>query len=239
MLKEQTAIVTGAGRGIGKAVAEALADQGCRVMLAARSEDELQSLTQSIRDAGGKASFCRCDMAEEDDIAALVEKTVQEFGGIDIVVNNAGIGIYGPLEKSRTVDWDRMMAVNARGPYLLCRYAIKHLRRSPRAFIVNIGSVVSHKGYPGQSIYTATKHALLGLSKSLARELQPDDIRVHMVCPGGVATDLVSHARPDLDLSVLMQPEDIADAVIFLVTRRGNAVIDEINLRRAASTPWA
>ena len=132
-----------------------------------------------------------------------------------------------------------MMAVNARGPYLLCRYAIKYLRRSQRAFIVNIGSVVSHKGYPDQSIYTATKHALLGLSKSLARELQPADIRVHMVCPGGVATDLVSHARPDLDLSVLMQPEDIADAVIFLVTRRGNAVIDEINLRRAASTPWA
>ena len=132
-----------------------------------------------------------------------------------------------------------MMDINARGPYLLCRYAIPYLRNGNTSFIINIGSVVSHKGYADQAIYTATKHALLGMSKSLARELQPDNIRVHMICPGGVATDLVSQARPDLEQSVLMQPQDIADAVLFLVTRRSNAVIDEINLRRAASTPWA
>ena len=238
-LTDKTAIITGASRGIGAAIAESLADLGCRVMLAARDCNALAVLRDKIKTNGGTAEFTICDMNCEDDISNLVSSTVKTFGGLDVVVNNAGMGIYGRLEDSRTEDWDMMMAVNARGPYLLCRYAIPHLRRSSRAFIINIGSVVSHKGYAEQAIYTASKHALLGMSKSLARELQEDAIRVHAVCPGGVATELVSRARPDLDLSVLMQPQEIADVVTFLVTRRGNAVIDEINLRRESSTPWA
>jgi len=208
-------------------------------MLTARSEDKLQELQKTIIASGGTAACCSCDVGSEGDIQKLVETTLKEFGQIDIVINNAGIGIYGLLENSTTEDWDTMLNTNARGPYLLSRYAIPHLRKQELSFIVNIGSVVSTKGYVEQAIYTASKHALLGMSKALAKELQPDNIRVHVICPGGVNTEMVSQARPDLDLSVLMQPQDIADAVIFLVTRRGNAVIDQINIRRAASTPWA
>jgi NAD(P)-dependent dehydrogenase (short-subunit alcohol dehydrogenase family) len=235
----QAAIVTGAGRGIGRSIAIALAAHGCRVMLAARSIDELQSVCDEIRAAGGLADYVRCDAASENDINHLIDATLEKFGQIDIVVNNAGTGHYGLLEKSTTEDWDTMMNVNARGTYLVCREAIPHLRQSKNAFIINIGSVVSHKGYTEQAIYAASKHAMLGMTKALARELQSDGIRVHAVCPGGVETDLVTRSRPDLDRSVLMQPDDIADIVLFLITRRGNAVIDEINVRRMASTPWA
>jgi NAD(P)-dependent dehydrogenase (short-subunit alcohol dehydrogenase family) len=238
-LTNKTAIITGAGQGIGKSIALALTDQGCSVMLAARSEDKLKELQTAITESGGKADFCRCDIANENDVKNLVENTVKAFDGIDIIVNNAGMGIYGPLENSTTADWNTMMNVNARGPYILCRESIPYLRKKELSFIVNIGSVVSRKGYAEQAIYTASKHALLGMSKALAKELQDDNIRVHAICPGGVDTEMVSRARPDLDRTVLMQPEDIADAVIFLVTRRGKAVIDEINIRRAASTPWA
>jgi 3-oxoacyl-[acyl-carrier protein] reductase len=158
---------------------------------------------------------------------------------LDILVNNAGIGIFGPLAEMTTEQWDRIMAVNALGPFLLCREAIPHLRQQEQAFIVNISSVVGVKGYANQAAYSASKHAVMGMSKALAKEVHRDGIRVHMICPGGVDTQMVGHARPDLDRSVLMQPEEIADVVVFLVTRQGNAVIDEIHLRRSNSTPWA
>jgi 3-oxoacyl-[acyl-carrier protein] reductase len=131
------------------------------------------------------------------------------------------------------------MAVNVRGPFLVCREALRHLRRHTPSYIVNISSAVGVKGYPNQSAYGASKHALLGLSKALAREVHADGIRVHVLCPGGVDTSFIGDARPDLDRSVLMKPEEIADTVLFLVTRRGNAVIDEIQLHRQAATPWA
>jgi 3-oxoacyl-[acyl-carrier protein] reductase len=237
-LSGKVAIVTGASRGIGESIAVALAEQGCRVMLAARDEVALKSVCARISADGGQAVWHCCDVGVEAEVAALVEATVEQFGRMDIVVNNAGLGSYGLLEKSSTDEWDAMMKINARGPYLLCRYSIPHLRQRELSFVVNVGSVVSVKGYAEQSIYAASKHALLGMTKSLAREVQPDNIRVHAICPGGVDTEMVSRSRPDLDRSVLMQPEDIADIVVFLVTRRGNAVIDQIQVRRAASTPW-
>ncbi len=131
------------------------------------------------------------------------------------------------------------MAVNARGPFMLCREAIPHLKRQPISYIINIVSVVGVKGYINQAAYSASKHALLGMSKALAKEVQTDGIRVHAVLPGGVDTEVAAQMRPDLDRSILIKPEDIADIVLFLVTRQGNAVIDEIQVRRASAMPWA
>jgi NAD(P)-dependent dehydrogenase (short-subunit alcohol dehydrogenase family) len=164
---------------------------------------------------------------------------VQQWGRLDIVVNNAGIGIYGPLAEFSTEDWDRVMAVNARGAFLVCREAIPHLTKQISSFIVNISSVVGIKGYVHQAAYSASKHAVMGMTKALARELQADGVRVHAICPGGVDTEMAGQARPDLDRSVLISPDEVADVVLFLVTRSGNAVIDGVQIRRAASTPWA
>jgi 3-oxoacyl-[acyl-carrier protein] reductase len=131
------------------------------------------------------------------------------------------------------------MAINARGPFLLCREAIPYLKQQDQAFIINITSVVGVKGYTNQAAYSASKHAVMGMTKALAKEVQSDGIRVHAICPGGVDTQLGGQARPDLERSVLIQPEEIADIVLFLVTRQDNAVMDEIHVRRATSTPWA
>lgn len=238
-LGAQVAIVTGASRGIGRSTALALARNGAYVSLAARTEVRLRAVQSEIEASGGQAASFPTDVSCEAEVAHLVHGTVERFGRLDIVVNNAGIGIFEPLAETTTEQWDRIMAVNARGPFLLCRAAIPFLERQRQSFIVNIASVVGVKGYENQAAYTASKHALMGMTKALAREVQKAGIRVHAICPGGVDTPMANLARPDLDRSVLMQPDDIADIVLFLVTRRGNAVIDEIQLRRAKSTPWA
>ena len=238
-LKCKVSVVTGAGRGIGRVIALTLAQNGARVSLAARTEVEVQAVQAEIETFGGEAASFPTDVTREPEVVALIRNTVEQFGQLDILVNNAGIGVFGPLAETTTEAWDRIMAVNARGPFILCRAAIPYLRQQDQSFIININSVVGVKGYANQAAYSASKHALLGLTKSLAKEVQPDGIRVHTINPGGVDTELIGQARPDLDRSVLMQPQEIADIVLFLVTRQGNAMIDEINVRRTASTPWA
>lgn len=239
-LATKTAIITGAGRGIGRAIAMALVSEGASVVLAARSESELQTVADEITNLGGRAMICPTDVTDEKQIGDLVDQATRRFGGLDILVNNAGIGEFGPLRETSTQAWDRIMTINARGPFLLCREALPWLTaaESKPAFIINIGSVVSVKGYPNQAAYSASKHALLGMTKALAKEVQDQGVRVHAVNPGGVETELVTRARPDLDVSVLMRPQEIADIVLFLVTRNGNAVIDQVDVRRDASTPF-
>jgi len=238
-LDGKVAVVTGASRGIGRAIALRLARNGVRVAMAARTEPDLLAACREIESFGGEAAAIRADMASEPDVKQLVESAVERFGALDIVVNNAGIGVFGPIENTPADDWDRVMAVNARGPFLLCREAIPYLKQNGGAsWIVNIGSVVSVKGYVNQAVYTASKHALMGMTKVLAQEVQQYGIRVHTICPGGVDTEMIARARPDLDRSVLMRPDEIAEIVLFLLTQSGTAVVDEVNVRRATSEPW-
>ena len=233
------AIVTGASRGIGRCIAMTLARNGVRVSLSSRTPGELEAVRCEIEKEGGEAASFPADMTVEADLVALVERTVERFGRLDILVNNAGIGIFKPLVETTSSEWDQIMAVNARGPFLLCRASIPYLRQQARSIIVNIASVVAVKGCANQAAYAASKHALYGMSKALAREVQPAGIRVHVISPGGVDTELSALARPDLDRTDLMQAQEIADIVLFLVTRQGNAVIDEVNVRRETATPWA
>ena len=133
---------------------------------------------------------------------------------------------------------DRCLSINARAPFILCREALPLLKKAEAAYIINIASVVGVKAYPLQSAYTASKHALRGMTMALAEEMRGSNVRVHLVCPGGVDTELVQKVRPDIKKQDLMQPEEIAELVLYLVTHKGNAVVDELHIRRAASTPW-
>ncbi len=237
-LEGRAAMVTGAGRGIGRCIALALADEGASVGLAARTTAQLETVRGEIAAGGGTAACFPGDMADAEAVVALVRDFVAWAGRLDIAVNNAAAGLFGPLEETDAADWDRVMAVNARGPFLLCREALPHLRAAGGGHIVNIASVVGIKGYAGQSAYTASKHALMGMSKSLAREVQDEGIFVHAICPGGVNTGLISAARPDLDPAELIDPADVAGAVVFMVTREGNCVIDQLTIRRSSSKPF-
>jgi 3-oxoacyl-[acyl-carrier protein] reductase len=140
--------------------------------------------------------------------------------------------------ETTTEEWDRVMAVNVRGAFMMSRQVVPLMAAQESGCIVNVSSVVGIKGYLNQGAYTASKHALMGLTKVLAGETAPLGIRVHAICPGGVDTDLVGQARPDLKRDDLIQPQEIADLVALLVGQRGNAIVDQINVRRATSSPW-
>ena len=170
----------------------------------------------------------------EDCFAAVKER----FGGLDILVNNAGIALSRSFEETTMAEFDRIMALNARVPYLACHLALPLLRCSECASILNIASVVAHNGYPLQSAYAASKHALAGFTKSLASEVYREDIRVHLISPGGVFTDMVRIARPDLTGEDMILPEDIAEIAAFFIEHRTNAVIDEICVHRSGKEPF-
>jgi len=237
-LDGKVAIVTGGSRGIGRAIAVALAGEGAALVLAARTRDSLDEAAERVRRAGGRAETVVTELTEESSIRNLVRVTREKFGGLDILINNAGITHSARLAETRTEDLDRCWAVNARAPYILCREALPLLREAQAAFIVNIASVVGVKGYPLQSAYTASKHALRGWTISLAEELRGTNVRVHVVCPGAVDTGMVGNVRPDIKAADLIGPEEVAELVLYLVTRTGNAVVDELHIRRVAAAPW-
>ncbi len=238
-LTGQVALITGSSRGIGRAIADTLACAGASLLLAARDAERLARFAASLRTEGHAVWHHPLDVADEESVRDFVRKGIAHFGRLNMLVNNAGIGCFGPLTDLSSEQWDRVMAVNVRGPFLLCRECIPHLRKQRPSFIVNIASVVAVKGYPNQTAYGASKHALLGMSKALAKEVHADGVRVHVLCPGGVDTDMAAQARPDLERTDLIQTQEIADAVHYLVTRRGVAVIDELHLHRQSSPPWA
>ncbi len=237
-LASKVAIVTGASRGIGRAISVALAQEAATVVLAARSIQKLQETADKVTEAGGKPEIVVTELTDEESIKNLVKITSEKFSRLDILVNNAGITHSAKLEETITENWERCMWVNARAPFILCREALPLLKKSQAGHIINIASVVGVKGYPLQSAYTSSKHALRGMTISLAEELKGSNIRVHLLCPGGVDTELVQRVRPDIKKNELMQPEEIAELVLYLVTHKGNAVIDELHIRRATSTPW-
>ena len=237
-LTDKVAIVTGASRGIGRAISVALGAEGATVVLAARAHDELAATAAQVVEVGGAAEIVPTELSDETAIQGLVQATAARFGRLDILINNAGVTHSAPLDQTRTEDLDRCWAINARAPFILCREALPLLKQAERGTIVNISSVVGIKGYPLQSAYTASKHALRGMSISLAEELRGTQVRVHVICPGGVDTEMVSRVRPDINKDELIGPDEIAELVVYLVTHRGNAVVDELHIRRATSSPW-
>ncbi len=231
----KVALVTGASRGIGRAIARELASRNYRLALSGRDKSSLEIIR---RDLPGDILVIPADLLDSKTPEWLIGQTVDRFGQLDLLVNNAGVAVLKPFGENTPEDWDRLMTVNAKAPYFLCREALPHLRKSDDPVIINISSVMGHKSYTGQSIYAASKHAMMGWTKTLAKEMHKEHIRVHAISPGGVDTQLVGLTRPDLDSSVLIRPGEIARIVGFLIDLKGNAVIDEIRVRRQKSEPW-
>ncbi len=231
-MKKKKALITGASRGIGEAIALKLASTGFDLMLTGRDLPMLESVRDACKKMDAAVDILPADLSNEAEIIALFETT----GPIDLLVNNAGFGIFDAIENIKLEDWKSIHQVNVEGAFLCLREAMKRMKTSGGGRIINISSVVGVKGYPNQAAYGASKHALLGLTKTAIEEGREHNIRVHAICPGGVATEMVKQSRPDLtDFSAMIQPEDVADAVAYLCSLPPAITIDCIHLRRAAS----
>lgn len=228
------ALVTGAGRGIGREIALELGRRGYRLHLVSRTTEDLKSIAGEAR--GGPHAAYPGDLSNPAMIQDLSKSLSTDR--VDVLVVNAGTAQAASIEETSLEDWDRIFNLNVRSPFLLVKSLLPHLRAAGGRVIV-IGSVVSTAAYPHQGAYTASKHALYGFTKVLAKELHPEGITVQTILPGGVATDMVRRMRPDIDTSDLIQPLDVARAVGSLLDTDGNAVIDEIRLRRHGKSPWA
>ena len=238
-LTGKVALITGASGGIGSAIARRFAECGIDLALCGRSEEKLKKARQAAEALGVRAMIYTGDLTKDGAAEDCIRAVTTHFGRLDILVNNAGMALSCPFEQTSTEQFDQIMNLNVRAPYFLCQAALPVLRQSDYATILNIASVVGHKGYPLQSAYAASKHALIGMSKSLANEVYQDDIRVHIIAPGAVYTDMVKISRPDLTSEGMILAEDIAEIAAFFVEHRTNAIIDEIQVHRAGKAPFA
>jgi 3-oxoacyl-[acyl-carrier protein] reductase len=223
-LKGKTAIVTGASRGIGLAIARALAKEGVRLVLVSR--------TKPPADVRGK--FIKCDLSDLQRIPAVVTQALRHLGAVDCLINNAGIFLEKPVPEISVSDWDRVMRVNLSAPFLLCRAVLPHMIARKQGRIINIASTSSMQGYLNQSAYCASKHGLLGFARSLAMEARPHHIHVYNLCPGGVDTDLIkgTYLGERLKGQLLIDPADVAQMVIFLLKQPENVDLSEVVVRR-------
>ncbi|MDP6633363.1 MAG: SDR family oxidoreductase [Phycisphaerae bacterium] len=237
-LDGKIAVVTGAGRGIGKVIAHTLAANGACVVAAARTSEEINSLADEITGSGGRALAVRTDITDEASVEELFGMIDDKCGPVDVLINNAGMGVFAHIVDCSSEDFDRVLAVNTRGAFLCSREAFKRMIPQKSGYIINISSVLGIRAYVNQGAYTAAKHGVMGLTKALALEGQPHGIRVSAVLPGGVNTELIRQSRPDLDVSVLLEPEDIAQAVTYLLSLSEKAAIDQIYIRRRNSSPF-
>lgn len=232
------AVLTGAGGGIGSALLKMLTRKGFGIVLVGRNEKKLRAAAMEAG-CGANTLFKIGDLMDQLFLENVIPDTIRHFGRLDLLVNNAGICIIKPMAEITYPELDAIMKTNVYAPYILSRDAIEPLKKSDCATIINIGSVVSYQGYPEQSAYSATKHALLGMSKALAAETYKDGIRIHVLCPGGVDTGMaggISHL--DRNEVALISPDDIADVAEFLLTHRTNMVIDEIQMHRVGKKPF-
>jgi 3-oxoacyl-[acyl-carrier protein] reductase len=229
-LAGQVAVVTGAGRGIGAAIAAKLAGIGATVVLCGRTRGPLDSTTATISKAGGRAQALECDVTDLRSVASMAAHVDHTLGRLDILVNNAGVGGFGgPLHQLPPESWEQVLNTNLRGVYFCIRACAPMMIRARTGHIINISSLAGKNALPNGAAYAASKWGLNGLSYSAAEELRVHNIRVSVVCPGSVDTELSPHTGKDP--AKMLRPEDIAHAVAMLVTQAPQSFVSEILLR--------
>ncbi len=229
-MEKKITIISGASRGIGRAIATRLARENHFVMLLARNAEELTELEFEIDQAGGKSLSFPLDIADETQVNQAVTQIISDFGRIDTVVNNAGIGIFKNADELDAEDWDRVMDVNVKGTFLLTKAALPHLKAAGKGHIVGIASDVSKRTFAGGSLYTASKYAQHAFFESLRKEVHPLGVKVSVIYPGLVDTYFHDGPPGQAKRSGYLQPTDIADAVSYLLNAPEHVLIDELML---------
>ena len=228
-LDGKVALVTGASRGIGLAIARSLARMGARLGLCARDHGRLEQAASELRRDGADVVAVSADVRRADEIASLVKQIEQSLGPIDILVNNAGIGYFAPIQEASEANWDAVLDTNLKAVFLLSKAVAPGMIGRRSGHIVNIASLAGKNSFTGGGIYCASKWGLLGLTQCMAEDLRPFGIRVSAVCPGSVATDFSPHTGKDT--SKMLQPEDVAHAVETILTQAPQSFISEVVLR--------
>ncbi|MCM3609735.1 SDR family oxidoreductase [Planococcus sp. MERTA32b] len=236
----KTAIITGASSGIGQAAAKELANKGFSVMLAARREERLVELKKEIEDAGGRAAYKVTDVTSAEEMKALAKATVEQFGQIDVMLNNAGLMPLSFMNKLKIDEWDRMVDVNIKGVLYGIAAVLPHMEERKEGHIINISSVAGHDVTPGSAVYSGTKFAVRAITEGLRQELDPAmNIRATIVSPGAVTTELVETITDEDILSAFssgpsmefLQAEDIARAIGYAVEQPAHVDVNEILIR--------
>jgi NADP-dependent 3-hydroxy acid dehydrogenase YdfG len=231
------AVVTGSGSGIGREVAINLCKEGVYVVICGRRQASLDETMRMIHGEGGEAIAVQADVSKEQDVDRLVKAALSAYGTIDILVNNAGISEGSRIHEADLEDWDQVMAVNLRGPFLMARAVLPIFRKKCSGHIINISSESGLNYFERDGIYGLSKHALNDLGEYIQRENQLLNIRVNTICPGMVVTEMTQD-DPGLNHSKCLYPEDIADLVLWLLTRRDNIKIGTPILIQTMVNPW-
>ena len=227
-MKDKTAIITGGGRGIGRAIALAFATEGSNIVPVARTESEIAKVAKEAQSLGVEALPLKADVSAESDVYAMVERTMNVFGRIDVLVNNAG-AIYREFLKELTVgQWDETMAVNLRGTFLCSKAVIEIMMEQKSGHIINISSVAGKRGFPKRTAYCASKFAVVGFTEALLEEVKEFNIKANVICPAMVETKMTRDGFPDADWSKWMDPQDIAHAALFLAVQSPRAATLEV-----------
>jgi len=225
------AIITGGGRGIGRATAIQLAEAGTRVIVVARSRAEIESVADEIGASGGQAIARGADVVRPDEIRAVVEEAIGAYGGVDILVNNAGVAIHNPIPKIRLEDWEKNLSVNLTGTFICTQAVFQHMCDRGKGHIVNVSSISGVRGHTNGGAYCAAKFGVVGLTEVTDAEGRPHGVKASVVCPGPTDTKMRRDNHPDDVLENLTQAEDIADAIVFLLKQPRQAHTIHVSVR--------
>lgn len=231
-LAGKVAIVTGSSSGIGKAIALRFGEEGAKVVVAARRKTLCEQTAKEICRKGGEAFVVQADVSHETQVETLYDKAVQQYGRVDIAVNNAGIFGGRRIAETTTNAFDEVLNVNLRGTFFCCRAAFKHMKPQGGGIIINISSVAGVQAWSGTGVYSASKHGVMALTKALADEGRSFNIKVSAICPGGVADELVDATHEEILRSEKISPFDIAETAVYLCTLGKYAVVQEVVVNR-------
>jgi NAD(P)-dependent dehydrogenase (short-subunit alcohol dehydrogenase family) len=237
-LRGKTAFITGAGSGLGLALADILAASGADIVAADIAPARLEATCARVRERGARVQALALDVADPAAARGAIEQALDTMGGLDILINNAGTDVTLPIAELSEHDWLRVIGTNLNGPFLLAKYAAEHMRRAGAGDIVNIASTAAKRAWPNAAAYHASKWGLLGLSHALHAELRPHGIRVTAVIAGGMRTPFLLDRFPELDPGVLQDPANVADAIRSLLLLPPSTVVAELTVLPMQETSW-